>query len=101
MTTARGRWLLGKTVPLWESLPVLSLPAGCEVGAIAGMRRIGLAQILVQLGGEHDGVVCLEETRMPGLADHRVLPVSHFGMLLSREVARQCAAFLHHGKFAP
>ncbi len=100
-THAGGRWLLGKTMPLWESLPVLSLPAGCEVGAIAGTRRIGLAHMLVHLAGEHDGVVRLEETRMPGLADHRVLPVSHFGMLVSREVARQCAAFLRNGKFSP
>lgn len=94
-----GEWLLGETTPLWERLPMPDIPAGREVGAIAGTRRIGLASLLVGIEGEHDGVVRVEETRLPGLADHRVLPVSHTGMLLSAEVAAQCVAFLRHGRF--
>lgn len=98
---ALGRRLLGETMPLWNAPPVLAVPRGCEVGVITGTRRVGLGSMLMRLAGANDGVVRVEETRIPGLADHRVLPVSHSGMLLSRQVARQCAAFLRQGRFAP
>ncbi len=96
-----GRWLLGETAPLWNAAPILAVPSGCQVGVIAGTRQVGLGRMVVQLEGANDGVVRVEETRLPGRADHRVLPVSHSGMLLSRQVARQCALFLRHGKFEP
>ena len=86
---------------MWNAAPILAVPSGCQVGVIAGMRQVGLGRMVVQLEGANDGVVRVEETRLPGLADHRVLPVSHSGMLLSRQVARQCALFLRHGKFEP
>lgn len=94
-----GRWLLGKTVPLWSRVALSNVAGGCEVGAIAGNRRFGLAHLLVGIAGEHDGVVRVGETRLPGLSDHRVLPVSHSGMLFSAEVARQSIAFLRRGIF--
>jgi hypothetical protein len=59
-----------------------------------------LGQFFVSLDGPNDGVARVEETRLPGMADHLVLPVSHTGMLFSAEVARQSAAFLRHGRFA-
>ncbi len=94
-----GRWLLGNTVGKWSSPPMSEIPAGREVGVIAGTRRLGLAQLVVRVTGEHDGVVRVEETRLPGLADHMVLPVSHSGMLFSKPVAQQCIAFLQSGAF--
>ena len=54
----------------------------------------------MSLPGDNDGVVTIEETRIPGLADHIVLPVSHSGMLFSGDVADQTANFLRQGKFA-
>ena len=48
----------------------------------------------------NDGVVAVEETRHPQLADHLVMPVAHSEMLVSRAVARQAAAFLASGRFA-
>lgn len=94
-----GEWLLGASTPLWERLPMPDVPARCEVGAIAGTSRIGLASLLVDIEGDNDGVVRVEETRLPGLADHRVLPVSHTGMLMSGPAASQAAAFLRRGAF--
>jgi hypothetical protein len=44
-------------------------------------------------------VVTVEETRVPGMTDHIVLPVGHTEMLVSRAVAQQVCAFLAHGKF--
>ena len=55
--------------------------------------------LLGGVGGAGDGTVALRETHMPGLADHITLPVTHTGMLYSREVARQAAYFLRTGGF--
>jgi hypothetical protein len=94
------QWLLGRSADLWKSGYRLQIPAGHTVGSIAGTRPLGLAMALVQLSGANDGVVRVDETRLPGLADHLVLPVSHTGMLISRNVARQCTNFLRDGRFS-
>ena len=74
-------------------------PQRFEVGMIAGSSPRGLGQWFGRFQGEHDGTVAVDETRAPGLADHLVLPVSHMGMVLSREVARQAGCFLATGRF--
>jgi len=96
-----GRWMLGKSTELWRHGYPLRIPEGVVVGAIAGTGRFGLGALLGALRGPNDGVVRVEETRLPGLADHVVLPVTHSGMLVSGAVGRQCAAFLRHGRFQP
>jgi pimeloyl-ACP methyl ester carboxylesterase len=70
-----------------------------EVGMIAGRMPIGLGAVVGHIEGAHDGTVAVEETRLPGLADHCVIETSHTGLLLSAEVARQAACFLRHGRF--
>jgi pimeloyl-ACP methyl ester carboxylesterase len=100
---ARSRWgarLLGTTRSLWLAMPRLEIPAGIEAGAIAGTRRFGLGAVLLRLPSPNDGVVTVDETRHPRLADHLVLPVAHSLMLVSSTVARQVAAFLETGRFA-
>ena len=96
-----GQWLLGRSIGLWRNGYPLHVPEGVAVGSIAGNRRFGLGAMLNTLsGGEaNDGVVRVDETRLPGLTDHLVLPVSHSGMLLSPAVARQCLAFISNGRF--
>lgn len=70
-----------------------------EVGVIAGNLPVALGQLFAPLHGEHDGTVTVDETLLPGAADHIVLPVSHTGMMISSKVAHQCAFFLDHGRF--
>jgi pimeloyl-ACP methyl ester carboxylesterase len=70
------------------------------VGAIAGTLRMGTGQFFAHFDEDNDGTVAVSETRIPGLADHLVLPHSHFGMLYARDVAAQVAHFLLHGRFA-
>lgn len=70
-----------------------------EVGVIAGRMPLGLGSVLGHFEGEHDGTVAVEETRLPGLADHRVVESNHTSLLFSPEVARLVAAFLHAGHF--
>jgi len=55
------------------------------------------------LGGlpdPNDGVVAVEETKIPGLHDQIVLNVSHSGMLISASVAKQVCMFLQNGNFS-
>lgn len=70
-----------------------------EVGMIAGRMPVGLGAFVGELGAEHDGSVGVEETRLPGLCAHCVLEISHTGMLVSADVARQVAVFLREGRF--
>jgi pimeloyl-ACP methyl ester carboxylesterase len=70
------------------------------VGSIAGTLRMGTGQFFAHFDEDNDGTVAVSETRIPGLADHLVLPHSHIGMLYAREVAAQVAQFLRNGRFA-
>lgn len=95
-----GRLSLGKSidqglagdVPSWE---------GCqELGVIAGTLRLGLGCLVSKRSSPGDGTVLLSEARLAGMTDYIELPVSHFGLLLSRQVARQCLQFLKEGRFS-
>jgi pimeloyl-ACP methyl ester carboxylesterase len=71
-----------------------------EIGVIAGTRPLGVGRWITTFDEPCDGTVAVSETRLPGAADHIELPVTHMGMLLSRRVADQTAAFLRQGRFA-
>lgn len=75
------------------------LPAR-EIGVISGARSMGLARFLFRrLPRPNDGLLSVPETRLPGVREQIVLPVSHTGMLFSRHVAAELAAFLRDGRF--
>jgi pimeloyl-ACP methyl ester carboxylesterase len=80
----------GITVPL----------IGRDIGMIAGSRSVGLGLLLGGLDGPGDGTVAVSETRSEGLREHRLLPVTHTGMLFSKEVAREVTGFLRTGNFS-
>lgn len=90
--------LLGRSGTLLRS-GLAELPRGREVGVLAGSRAAGLGKLFNDMDGPGDGTVCIWETQLPGLADHRVLPVSHTGLILSRAAAGMAAAFLRQGRF--
>jgi len=96
---AAGRAILGAGLAQWRRAPMAAVPAGLAVAAIAGDRPWGLGQLVAGIDRPHDGVVSVAETRLPGMADHLTLPVTHTGLLFSREVARQTGAFLTRGRF--
>ncbi len=73
--------------------------ASREIGIIAGTRPLGVGRWITTFDEPCDGTVAVSETRLPGAADHIELKVTHMGMLLSRHVADQTAAFLRHGRF--
>jgi pimeloyl-ACP methyl ester carboxylesterase len=70
-----------------------------ELGLIAGTRPMGLGRFFARFDEDCDGTIGVSETKLPGHAAHLTLPVSHMGMLVSRDVARQVGLFLDSGKF--
>lgn len=70
-----------------------------ELGVLAGTQSLGLGRIVTQLPHPNDGTVAVVETRLEGAHDSIEVPVSHTGMLFSKETARQAGHFLKHGRF--
>ena len=71
-----------------------------ELGCIAGTRRMGLGRFFARFEEDSDGTIGVSETKLPGHKAHLVLPVSHMGMLISADVARQVGTFLETGSFS-
>lgn len=75
------------------------LPGDREIGMIAGSRGVGLGLLVGGVGGPGDGTVGVSETQCGGINERLLLPVTHTGLLFSRQVARQSACFLRTGRF--
>ena len=90
--------LLGRSAVLLKS-GLHALPGGREVGVVAGSKAMGLGKLFGDFDGLNDGTVAVWETRLPGLADHRVVPVSHTGLIFSAPVADLVVGFLRDGRF--
>lgn len=71
-----------------------------DLGIIAGSTSAGLGRVVSHLPEPNDGTVAVEETRLEGMTDHVVLPVTHTGMLASAGVAEHLVRFLGTGRFA-
>lgn len=102
---ARGLGRRAWTAPVLGRSGAL-LQAGCApwqgsvpVGMVAGNVARGIGRLLTRFEGASDGTVGLDETRLPGLTAHCVVPASHTGLVFSVEAARQAAHFLREGRF--
>lgn len=94
--------ILGRSTMEWLSRdPDTATPGPLtvEVGVLAGTRSIGLGRIVPDLPVPNDGLVALEETRLPWAADCIDLPLAHSEMLASKRCAAQIARFLETGRF--
>lgn len=99
-----ARWapaagLLGRSAALLRE-GLGSWEGRASVGAIAGRVPHGLGALFAGFADDHDGTVAVDETRLPGLADHAVIDASHTGLLFSADAARQAATFLREGHFS-
>lgn len=97
-----GRKILGRAIAegVLATRPRI-WPGSRDLGIIAGRAAVGLGGLVARLERPNDGVVQVDETRLAGAREHLVLDVSHSGLLFSRAVVAQTAAFLRDGKFLP
>jgi pimeloyl-ACP methyl ester carboxylesterase len=100
-----ARWGWGRTIlgaaaaqELLEERPC-HWNAPRELGIVAGLSPVGLAQLLVRFQEDNDGVIAVSETRLPGMKQHLCVRASHSGMLFSARVARETGSFLQYGIF--
>ena len=99
-----GRRILGNTIAAcvierpaseWAG----GVTAARDVGVVAGSKAIGFGRLIARIEESSDGTVTVAETRLAGIRDHLILPVTHTAMVFSAAVARQTAEFLQHGRF--
>lgn len=74
------------------------LPAGVEVGVIAGDRTLN-PLLSALLPGVGDGKVTVAATHVVGEADHLTLPATHTWIMWRSDTVAQVAAFLSTGHF--
>lgn len=92
------RPLLGRSAALLQAgLARWDGPAA--LGVVAGDVAQGMGRLFTRFDALSDGTVALEETRLPGIADHCVVHCSHTGLVFSAEAAAQAAHFLREGRF--
>lgn len=92
--------VLGRSAGMLQR-PLDAWGGGVEVGMVAGSVPHGVGRLIGSCDDASDGTVRLEETRLPGLADHCVVAASHSGLVFSAAAAAQAATFLRTGRFAP
>ena len=82
-----------------SSVPNTLGPVAFEVGVIAGTRSINWINSFAMIKGPDDGKVSVENTRVEGMKEHLVLPVSHPFMMKDPMVIAACINFLRDGRF--
>ncbi|MDO3384676.1 alpha/beta hydrolase [Gilvimarinus sp. SDUM040013] len=81
-----------------SSVPNSLGPVTYEVGVIAGSSTINLLLSLM-LPNPDDGKVSVARTKVDGMVDHIVVPVSHPFLMRNANVIQQAKNFLRTGKF--
>ncbi|GMR03946.1 MAG: alpha/beta fold hydrolase [Gammaproteobacteria bacterium] len=98
---ALGRRILGEGVrALLEGVVERWGMPPREIGTLSGSMSAGLGRLFVDFTEPNDGQLTITETQLSSARDAIILKASHFGMLLSRQVACQTCHFLRTGRFS-
>jgi pimeloyl-ACP methyl ester carboxylesterase len=95
-----GGYLVGRTVADYIGRPGGEGWRGArDLGVIAGTYPVGIGAAFRSHPRPSDGVILLEETRLPGITDHVSFRLNHFALLFSRRCCAEVARFLATGAF--
>jgi pimeloyl-ACP methyl ester carboxylesterase len=94
-----GRWMMGACRSLWEERAA-RWTRGAPLGVVAGTLPMGLGRAFGALPGPNDGVVCVEETSVDGMAGRALVRQGHSMLVVSGEVGNLVVRFLACGRFA-
>jgi len=94
-----GRWMMGGAAHCWEAREA-RWTREAPLGVLAGSVAIGLGRMVGgRLPGVNDGVVCVEETSVEGMAASKLVREPHSWMPVSASVARLAETFMSTGRF--
>ena len=93
-----GRWMMGACGPLWEEREA-RWRRSAPLGVVAGTLPLGLGRAFGRLPGENDGVVCVSETTVEGMAARALVPLGHSMLIVSGQVGRLVERFLSSARF--
>lgn len=97
--TKLGRWMMGESRPLWEERAA-RWTRSSPLGVVAGTLPMGFGRALGALPGRNDGIVCVDETTVDGMAERALVRQGHSMLIVSGEVSRLVERFLASGRFA-
>lgn len=70
------------------------------LGSIAGQATVGARMIFAPRRNiATDGTVTIEETKIDGMTDHTVIPVSHTALIFSQQCAKKILQFIESNSF--
>lgn len=96
------RWLIGKPMQQLgtdeNDLPKHLGKVDFELGVIAGSKSYNPLYSAI-VSGDDDGKVSVESSKVEGMRDHLVMPVSHSFLMNNATVEQQTLHFLRQGSF--